>query len=363
MCSECMRIVLHVDFDYFYAQVEEVLHQEYRQKPIVVCMYSGRTDESGAVASCNYLARSYGVRAAMPIVQAKKLLMQANAVFVPAHRELYEQKSFDAMKLLEKYADAFEVASIDEAFLDVSKQVTGFGGTKSLGLTIKDAIKKEINLTCSIGIAPNKLVAKIASDFHKPDGLTIVPPEDVASFLAPLAVDRIPGVGPKGKVALNTHGIVTIADLRQADRGTLLELFGKKTATFFIHAARGEDDQEVKQVAEQKQLSRIVTLKQDAHTLNEFKMEINYLIDELVNELTTRSLVCKSVGIIAIDMSMNPLTRSRALLHPTNSTDEIKRVVYELFESLLYEPRTLRRVGVKVERLQSVEGQKRLWEF
>lgn len=358
------RIIFHIDFDYFYAQIEEVLHPEYKKKPIVVCMYSGRTENSGAVASCNYIARKLGVRAAMPIIFAKKILDKKDALFVPAHREVYEEKSREAMTLLEKYADAFEIASIDEAFLDVSKRVSSYEEAKTLALEIKEAIRKLLLLTCSIGIGPNKLIAKIASDFQKPDGLTVVKPDEVATFLAYLEVDKIPGIGPKGKEALLSHSIRTISDLARADPALLIQLFGKKTGVWLMNAAKGEDTAEVKQVEEQKQISRIVTLKKDSTMLAEFKNEINHLVNEISIELITRSLTTHSVGILAIDDSMHTLSKSRVLPHPTNSADEIKRVIYELFDLLLTEkPHLLRRVGVKVERLEKQEGQKKLGEF
>src|SRR3989344_870851 len=220
------RIIMHIDFDYFYAQVEEV-ERKVKDRPVVVCMFSGRTAESGAVATANYLARKYGVGAGIPIFQAKAKLKGTDALFLPANHQLYAEKSFAIMQLLEKFTDKLEPASIDEAFLDVSEKCDGdYKKAEKLVKEIKKAIYEKFKLTCSIGIAPNKLVAKIASDFRKPDGLTIVIPEKVKTFLRPLPARKLYGIGPKTDSVLNSLGIKTIGDIADAKKEKLAGIFG-----------------------------------------------------------------------------------------------------------------------------------------
>ncbi len=359
------RIILHIDFDYFYAQVEETVRPEAKGKPIVVCMYSGRTETSGAVATCNYLARKFGVKAGIPIINAKRMLKDSDALFLPANHQLYAETSYKAMEILERFADKFEPASIDEAFLDVSKKTSSnFTKAKALAEEIKKEIKRKLNLTCSIGIAPNKLVAKIASDFQKPDGLTVVKPEEIASFLANLDVDDIPGIGKKTKEYLASISINIISDLRNHDPTDIVEKFGKNIGAWLVRAARGEDDSEVGIIQDQKQISRIATLKRNSRDFDEIISDIDYLVADVTNELKDRNLLCETVGIIAIDEELQTISRSRTLQRPTNDLNEINKVVHELYKELLVQiARDLRRIGVKVEKLQSKAGQKTLGEF
>src|SRR3989338_3917354 len=359
------RIILHIDFDYFYAQVEETVRPNAKNKPIVVCMFSGRTAESGAVATCNYLARKFGVKAGIPIINAKRMLKDIEALFLPANHQLYAETSYKAMEILEQFADKFEPASIDEAFLDVTKKTnSNFAKVKALAKEIKKEIKKKLNLTCSIGVAPNKLVAKIASDFQKPDGLTIVKPEEVDSFLGYLDVDKIPGIGKKTKEYLETLSVKTVSDLKNHDPTDIVEKFGKNIGSWLVRAARGEDDSEVGIIQDQKQISRISTLKRNSRDFEEFVGDIDYLINDVVSELKDRDLLCETVGIIAIDEELQTISRSRTLQRPTNNLDEIKRIVHGLYKELLSQiAKDIRRIGVKVEKLQSKAGQKTLGEF
>ena len=358
------RIIMHIDFDYFYAQVEEV-ERKVKDRPVVVCMFSGRTAESGAVATANYLARKYGVGAGIPIFQAKAKLKGTDALFLPANHQLYAEKSFAIMQLLEKFTDKLEPASIDEAFLDVSEKCDGdYKKAEKLVKEIKKAIYEKFKLTCSIGIAPNKLVAKIASDFQKPDGLTIVKPEEVQNFLDPLDADDIPGIGKKTTEFLAEKNIKTVADLRKADRGFLVETFGKKTGAWLMMAARGEDESPVGIFQEQKQISRIKTLKKNTRSIEEIMEALEELVEDIVAEIREEDLLFGSVGINAIDEDLKMHTKSRKLPHPSEKAEDIRWYCRELYAGLLQEmPVEFRRVGVRIEKLQSKKGQKTLGEF
>ena len=193
------RIVFHIDFDYFYAQCEEIRNPELKSKPVCVCVFSDRGGDSGAIATANYTARKYGVKSGLPIIFAKKKLSeQKGAVFLPVDFEFYESMSKKGMDIMKKNSDIFEYVGRDEAYLDVTEKVKGdWTNAKKLAIKIKKEIKDKVNLSCSIGISQNKLISKIASDFQKPDGLTLILPEKVDEFLEPLQIGDIPGIGRK----------------------------------------------------------------------------------------------------------------------------------------------------------------------
>ena len=192
------RIIMLVDLDYFFAQCEELRNPSLKDKPVVVGMYSGRTEDSGAVSTANYLARKYGVKSGIPLFLAKKRLEGTDAVFLPVDYDYYQQISDRIMQILRGFPDAFEQVGIDEAYLDVTQRVHGsLDEAKRLVQQMKSAVKDQVGVTFSVGVGPNKLIAKIASDKQKPNGLTIVQPEEVEIFLSPLPVDNLLGVGRK----------------------------------------------------------------------------------------------------------------------------------------------------------------------
>ena len=192
------RIVMLVDLDYFYAQCEEIRNPTIKNKPVVVCVFSGRTKDSGVVSTANYVARKYGVYSGISILLAKKKLKDVDAVFLPVDTEFYKEISDKIMVTLRIHADRFEQVGIDEAYMDVTKRIkTNYSAAKELAEIIKHEVFILQKLTCSIGIGPNKLVAKIAADIKKPDGLTMVRPGGVRSFLSPLSVRSLVGVGKK----------------------------------------------------------------------------------------------------------------------------------------------------------------------
>lgn len=359
------RIIIHLDLDYFYAQVEELRHPDSKDKPIVVCMYSGRTSDSGAVATVNYVGRKYGVKSGIPIVRAKKLLEGKDATFLRADHAHYAEVSARIMQILLGYADKFEQTSIDEAFLDITEKSQGdYTKAKEIAERIKEEILERVKLMCSVGVAPNKLVAKIASNFQKPNGLTVVKPDESDTFLAYLDVDAIPGIGAKTKEVLEGMSIRTIADLRSCDPTILVEKFGKKTGSWLYQASRGMDESDVAMVEEQKQISRIATLKKNSRDIEEIMHVSEELIKDIKNEIDFNNLAFETVGVLVIAENMQGYTRSKTLAHATNDDAEIKKVARELFENLIASTRAeFRRIGVKVEKLQSKEGQKTLGEF
>ena len=256
------RVVFHIDFDYFYAQCEEIRSPELRSKPVCVCVFSERGGDSGAVATANYTARKFGAKSGIPIAFAKRYLgHREDAVFLPVDFDYYGEMSEKAMGVMRGYADVFEYVGRDEAYLDVTERVGGdFGRADHLGQQIKNAIRKDTGLSCSVGVSPNKMVSKIASDVEKPDGLTVVRPEGVTGFLDGMQIRAIPGIGKKTEKRFAEMGFETIKDVRAMDVFSLHKEFGRKSGTSIHNAVRGTDDEPVQEGEPSVQYSRITTL-------------------------------------------------------------------------------------------------------
>lgn len=359
------RIVGHLDLDYFYAQVEEVEKPSLKGTPIVVCVFSGRTEESGVVSTANYKAREFGVRSGMPIAVAKRRLNGVEASFVRMDHAKYEMYSERVMEILRREVDVLEQTGIDEAFFDVTKRTGGdYAAAASLALRLKDKILSEAKLTCSIGIGPNKVVAKIASDFDKPNGLTVVSQGEVTAFLSPLSIDRIYGVGPKTAKLLEENGITTIPSLAGTPTEKLEDLLGRKLAVYLHNASNGIDDGEpVVDRAETLQLSRIITLKHDTHDPDQVVVELLPALRDLHGRLISKNLFFKNLSVIGILKDLSLHTRSRTLETPTNDYPLIEREVRELLTVLLPEVGDLRRAGVRMSGLQDMVNQHSLTEF
>ncbi|MFX0163459.1 MAG: DNA polymerase IV [Candidatus Hodarchaeota archaeon] len=360
------RVIMLVDLDYFFAQCEEIRNPSIKDKPVVVCVYSGRSEDSGAVSTANYIAREYGVKSGIPIYSAKKKLEDKDAVFLPVDHKFYSEISNKIMTILKSYADHFQQAGIDEAYLDVSQKVKGnFEEAKKLAQKIKKEIKTQQKLTCSIGIGPNKLIAKIAADVQKPDGLTIVKPEEVKTFLSPLPVKRLLGVGRKTVKKMENLGIETIGDLAKYDGQKLIKLFGKSSGSYFHNAAMGIDESPVQERGEAESISRIHTLKEDTRDLNVILEKADQLCEEVYERLVKQGLSFKTIGIIMITTDLNMRTRSKTLKNSTNDLETLKKTVKELFEKIINET-TLeaRRVGVKVSNFaKEKKRQKQITDF
>jgi DNA polymerase IV (DinB-like DNA polymerase) len=360
------RVIMLVDLDYFFAQCEEVLNPALKDKPVVVCVYSGRSEDSGAVSTANYLARKYGVKSGISIYLAKRKLEGTEAVFLPVNYEFYEQISGKIMEILRAYCHRFEQVGIDEAYLDVSQEVGGdFDKARDLAIRIKEVIRAQQKITCSIGVGPNKLIAKIAADDKKPDGLTIIKPAEVRNFLYPMPVGRLIGVGKKTEKKMETLGIDRIGDLAGYDVQRLIGVFGKTLGIYFHNASQGIDDTTVQETGEAESISRISTLKEDTRDLEIILEKANRLCDEIQAGLVKKRLSFKQVGIVAIMKDLSIHSRTKTLEKPTDDLETLKRTAKDLFEKFLQESSLeIRRVGVRVSSLIKEQNkQKQLTSF
>ncbi len=358
------RIIFLVDFDSFYASVEENRHPELKGRPIAVCMFSGRTQDSGAIATANYRAREIGIHAGMYIAEAKRLAEKAKkdgkgeTAFLPADREHYRGVSDRVMTMLRGEADAFQQVSIDEAYMDMSAKSGGsYGKAERLAMRIKDAIKGQENLTVSIGIGPTKGVAKMAASAKKPDGLTIVRPGEVKAFMGPLPVRKLHGVGPKTAEMLEAAGVKTVGELATYDLGKLTGMVGAKRAETLRKRARGEDDDAVEE-EKRKQIGRIITLKKDSRDPKYITGRIPELVEDIMEKLSLAGSLFRTVSVTVVTTHMETKTKSETLDRPSRNREAITSAAERLLGAYLEEnPKDyIRRFGVRVSNLDCHDG-------
>lgn len=359
------RVVLHVDFDYFYAQCEEIRKPHLRTVPVCVCVYSGRGGDSGAVATANYSARKYGAKSGMPIYRARQLLEGSDARFLPVDFGHYSDISEKAMGIMERYADTFQYVGRDEAYLDVTVRTGGDYNTGAhLAQQIKNDIRESLRLTCSAGVSPNKMLSKMASDHKKPDGLTVIPPESALKFLDPLDPGDIPGIGSKTARALASMGVSTIRDMRELDAFDLQRRFGRKLGAYIRNAARGVDEEPVRRRPPSVQYSRIITLKRDMSGPRELEPEIIPICDTLHASLARRDLLFRSVGIMFVHSDMSSSSRSKTLRNHTASARALQDAAVGLLRhAAASNTKPVRRLGVKVSDLTQALGQQDITSY
>ena len=360
------RVVFHIDFDYFYAQCEEVRKPELKTKPVCVCVFSDRGGDSGAIATANYTARQFGVKSGIPITFAKKRLEQRkDAVFLPVDFEYYEKITEKAMKIMKDNADIFEYVGRDEAYLDVTKRVEeDFTKASHLAQQIKNLIRTELKLSCSIGVSSNKLISKIASDYQKPDGLTIVQHDKVEQFLAQLNIRVIPGIGKKTEQRFKEMKLETIEEIKKIDVFTLNKEFGRKSGTYIYNAIRGINDEPVKEKEESIQYSKIITLKKDSKEYEFLLENLHELCKQIQNIVKKNNKMFKSIGIHFVQSDLSNKSKSKMLRNSTNNLEELEKNVEQLLtDALEDQTMTIRRVGVKVSDLSEIKGQSDITNF
>ncbi len=357
------RIIMHMDLDSFYASVEEKRRPEIARKPVVICVFSGRSADSGAVATANYKARELGIKAGIPIMMAKRLANE-ETVFLPNDIEYYRSVSERIMELLEDECDVLEQASVDEAYMDVTKKSGGsLDAAVAIAGKIKNTIKQHEGLTCSIGIGPNKLIAKMAGKVQKPDGLTAVRQEDVAKFMENLDVRKIHGIGGKTVDILNSLGIKTAKQLAEFSALELEKKLGKNKARILQEKAKGIDESPVEQ-KEAQQISRIGTLKEDTNDFEAVFSKITELAAGMERKIKSKNISFKTVSIIAIDTNLEMQTRSQSI-GQTDRIDPVLGTARKLLKKFFDDNpgKKLRRVGVRISGLLYKKQQKNLGDF
>ena len=319
------RTILHVDLDAFFAAIEQRDRPELRGKPVAVGL--GGSNDRGVVSAASYEARVFGIHSAMPIRTARRLC--PDCVFVPVDGAKYQRVSREVMAILRRFTPLVQPISIDEAFLDVTASRALFGDGEAIARRIKDTIRDELQLTASVGVAGTKLVAKIASDLRKPDGLVVVPPGDEAAFLAPLPISRLWGVGPSTAAALRDFGVVTIGDLQAVDRRGLVRRLGKHGATL-VDRAHGRDADPVDDPDAAKSVGHEHTFDVDTSDPEVLERTLLAMAEGVSGRLRHAGLRARTITVKVRDSSFRTVTRQRGLPEPTDLTEPIWRAAVEL---------------------------------
>ncbi|MFH0863099.1 MAG: DNA polymerase IV [Candidatus Altiarchaeota archaeon] len=354
------RIVLLLDMDYFYAQVEERENPDLKGKSVIVCMVSAREGSLGAIAACNYPARRLGLHSGMPCSLARKKAPEG--VYLPARRGFYSLVSDSIMDELKTRCDVLEQVSIDEAYMDVSTK-TDYTGIEEFIISVKAAVMERERLTCSIGAGPNKLVAKMAASVNKPDGYRIIPPENALEFVTSLPVSKLHGVGGKTLERLTGLGIATMSDLQKMSINALESEFGPSRGRMLYDGCRGMDESPVTE-REKEQYGRLASARSDTRDESELAAIIDALCGDIHGRIMKSGKEYRTVSSVFVLEDMQMRTRSRTLPAPTQSRDVLAETSKALLREFLSEYASrIRRIGVVASNLGGSGGQKTLADY
>ncbi len=344
-----MRRVIHLDMDAFFASVELLRRPELRGKPVVI---GGRGDPNsrGVVSTATYEARAFGIRSAMPMRTAMKLC--PHAIFLPTDFESYRHWSGVFKDQMRAVSPVFESGGIDEGYIDVTEVP---GNSEAIGRGLKERVHSATGMTCSLAIAPNKLLAKLGSELDKPDGLTILGFEDIPTRIWPLAVRKLQGVGPKAEEKLNALGYTTIGDLAAAPYEKLREHFGESYSRHLHETSNGRDERPVVTFREPKSRSAETTFDEDTRDWQELARVLARLAKRVADELREEGYRARTVGIKLRYSDFTRITRDRTLEAPTDDPLEIRRAAFECLGRVELKKK-VRLLGVKLSDLHRADG-------
>jgi DNA polymerase IV len=342
-----MRRILHVDMDAFFSSVEQKRHPELAGKPVVVGG-EGDPTKRGVVSTASYEAREFGIHSAMPLRTAYKL--SPEAIFLPVDYEEYSRVSGEIKALLKAFTPIIEDVGIDEAFLDISFVDRP---SEEIAREIKKRIKDEAGLTCSIGIAPNKLLAKMASEMQKPDGLTVIMENDIQSRIWPLSVRKLWGVGPKTEAYLKEMGVQTVGDLASLSLDRLIGEFGQSFGSYLYEASRGIDESLLVTRWEPKSISRETTFQRDVDNWQVMAKTLVELTKEVVINMKEEGYQGRTVSLKIRFNDFKTYTRAKTLSRHTDSEEEIRKAAFDCLGRLELKKK-VRLIGVKVSHLEKV---------
>jgi len=342
-----MRWILHIDMDAFFAAVEQKRNPKLIGKPIVVGG-SGDPTKRGVVSTASYEARKFGIHSAMPLRTAYRLCTKA--IFLPVDYDEYSKVSEKIKNILREFTPIIEDVGIDEAYLDISQIQEP---VEKVAIEIKRRIKDETGLTCSIGIAPNKLLAKMASDMQKPDGLTIITKNDMESRIWPLPVRKLWGVGPKTEAYLKSMGVETIGELASLPLNKLIEEFGNSYGNYLYNASRGIDESLLVTHWEPKSTSRETTFQMDINSWQIIAKTLAELTKEVVDDMKQSGYKGRTVTVKVRFSDFETVTRSKTLNEPTDSVENIRMAAFDCLKRVELKKR-IRLLGVRVSKLEKV---------
>lgn len=339
------RIIMHVDLDAFFASIEQRDRPELKGKPVII---GGRPDQRGVVSTCSYEARRFGVHSAMPLVEAYRRCPQG--IFLPGSISKYQEASRQVHEIFRSFTPLVESISIDEAFLDLTGCERLFGQADEIARKAKRKIVEQVGITASAGIAPNKFLAKIASELRKPDGLVWIKPDEIKRVLHPLAIGRLWGVGPKTADKLTELGIRTIGELAGYHQGLLTKALGKAQAEHLQRLANGIDERLVVLGEEAKSMGHEHTFSVDVADLDEVEAVLLHLAEKVGRRLRQDGVSGRTVALKLRYHDFTTLTRHATLKEATNLDKEIYQAAKELLRKA-YNGQLVRLIGVSMQNL------------
>jgi DNA polymerase-4 len=338
--------ILHVDMDAFFASVTERDHPELKGKAVVI-----GAGVRGVVTSANYEARKFGIKAAMPVGRAQRLA--PHAIFIPPDHKRYSEVSEHIMEIFHSFTPLVEPISLDEAFLDVTKARRLLGDGRAIATAIRAKVEAQEGITCSVGIASSKFIAKLASQRCKPNGILEIPTDRVLTFLHPLPVSALWGVGPKTNEALERLGLHTVGDIAQTPQQTLIRALGQAAGESLYELAWGRDDRDVIPEEPDKSISAAETFDRDIDDPEIVAKEILRMCERASSRMRERSLFAKTITLKVRFADFTTVNRSKTLPLPIDTTHEIYEVAKALYEALSIERARIRLVGVSLENLHT----------
>lgn len=337
-----MSTILHLDMDAFFAAVEQQDNPEYKNKPLII---GGRKDAlRGVVSTCSYEARKFGIHSAMPIKRAVALC--PHGIFIPGRMERYQEVSRQILNILPQFTPIIEPLSIDEAFLDMTGCEHFYNSLTDMGTAVKEQIQLETGLTASVGIAPNKFLAKIASDWEKPNGLTVITSDQIDEFLLKLPLSKIWGVGNKTQQVLIENGIKNVQDIRNHPLESLKKKLGNSLGTHLYQLSRGIDHRKVEPNNAVKSISQEVTFAENSRDLDFLKSQLASMTEKVGYRLRQQKLYARTVNIKVRFGDFKTITRSHTLDYTISDNDSIFKIGWDLFTKIPFEPIRLLGIGV-----------------
>ncbi len=336
--------ILHVDMDAFYASVAERDNPELKGKAVVIGMGA-----RGVVSAANYEARKFGIHSAMPVGRARRLA--PHAIFLPVDMARYQEVSEHVMEIFHSFTPWVEPISLDEAFLDVTGSQKLLGTGREIAVAIRKKVEEQEGITCSVGIAPSKFIAKLASNHCKPNGMLEITSDRILTFLHPLPIQAMWGVGPKTAEVLERLGLRTIEDIAKLPRTTLIRALGEANGASLYELAWGRDYRDVTPEEPDRSISAAETFAQDLDNPEEILTEFLRLTERATARLRDRDLFAKTISIKVRFADFSTINRSKTLPLPIDSTHDVYEVVKGLYQALRIERARLRLVGVSLENL------------
>ncbi len=344
------RLILHCDLDCFFAAVEERDNPEYIGKPVIIGADPKGGMGRGVVSTCNYEARKFGLHSAMPISKAYKRC--THGIYLHPNFEKYQKASKEVMEIVNSYSDKFQQVSIDEAYLDVSDKCINFTEVRDLAEKLKEEVHKKVGITISVGCAPTKSIAKIASDFNKPNGVTIVEQNQIKDFLKNLEITRIPGIGKKSKLYYNKKGIKTIGDITNLTLSKMIQLFGKN-GEWVWNVANGKDNREVRELhGDRKSISKEKTFYEDTDDLKVILSKLEEINNRIHKNVIKNKIYYKTVTLKIRLEGFITYTRSKSFTHHVQDKNQVLKVINELLNQFSTMNKKVRLIGIRLSNLE-----------